>query len=105
MESLAHVLHRQNMLLSIFSVIGLSAALPRSAHLGKLVVHAPPRSRIGSITANGSSIPAGGAVWPTAIYWSLVQVGTPPVDFPAAIDSGSGDLDISGKVILSCYCI
>jgi hypothetical protein len=31
-----------------------------------------------------------------------VQVGTPPVDFPVAIDSGSGDLDISGKNCDGC---
>ena len=41
----------------------------------------------------------GGAVWPTAIYWTTVQVGTPARDFPVAIDSGSGDLDIGGEPI------
>ena len=67
---------------------------PRNAHLGKLVRHLPPVSRVASKLGNSSSIPAGGAVWPTAIFWAMVQVGTPPQDFPAAIDSGSGDLDI-----------
>ena len=41
-------------------------------------------------------------MWPTAIYWTTVQVGTPPKDFPVAIDSGSGDLDISGKGCDGC---
>ena len=45
---------------------------------------------------------AGGAVWPTAIYWTTVQVGTPPKDFPVCIDSGSGDLDISAKGCAGC---
>ena len=66
------------------------------------IVHKGPTSRIHSILTNGSSIPAGGAIWPTAIYWTTVQVGTPPVDFPVCIDSGSGDLDISGKGCNNC---
>ena len=41
-------------------------------------------------------------MWPTGVYWSLLQVGTPPIDVPAAIDSGSGDLDISGKGCDGC---
>merc|ERR1712216_101045 len=69
--------------------------------LSKHITLSPPRSRFLS-THNGSSIPAGGAVWPTAIYWSTVQIGTPPKDFPVAIDSGSGDLDISGKGCVGC---
>jgi len=32
----------------------------------------------------------------------MVQVGTPPQDFPVAIDSGSGDLDIAGKGCVGC---
>ena len=47
-------------------------------------VLSPPRSRVRDVIlgGNGSSIPAGGDVWPTAIYWTTVQIGTPPVDFP-----------------------
>ena len=69
-----------------------SARLPRTAHLGTGLAHTPPRSRAASRIALGGgrggggggggggkggnhSIPAGGAVWPTAIYWTLVQVG------------------------------
>jgi hypothetical protein len=51
---------------------------------------------------NGSTIPADGSVWPTAIYWCFAEIGTPPVSFPVAIDSGSGDLDISGKGCDGC---
>ena len=75
---------------------------PRNAHLGKLVRHLPPVSRVASKLGNSSSIPAGGAVWPTAIFWAMVQVGTPPQDFPAAIDSGSGDLDIGAVGCSGC---
>jgi len=32
----------------------------------------------------------------------MVQVGTPPQDYPVAIDSGSGDLDIGGKGCKGC---
>lgn len=39
---------------------------------------------------------------PAAIWWTTAQVGTPPKDFPVAIDSGSGDLDISGKGCDGC---
>jgi len=73
-----------------------------NTHLHTHMVHAGPRSRIHNLLTNGSSLPAGGAVWPTAIYWTTVQVGTPPVDFPVCIDSGSGDLDISGKGCDNC---
>ena len=73
-----------------------------NVHLRKHTIHVGPRSRIHSLLSNGSSIPAGGSVWPTAIYWTMVQVGTPPVDFPVCIDSGSGDLDISGKGCDGC---
>lgn len=81
---------------------GVAAGGFRSMGLGKKVVHSHTRSRVVESLPNGSSIPADGSVWPTAIYWSYVQVGTPPKDFPAAIDSGSGDLDISGKDCDGC---
>ena len=54
------------------------------------------------VPGNGSDVPAEGSVWPTGIYWTMVQIGTPPKDFPVAIDSGSGDLDISGKDCVGC---
>jgi len=68
-----------------------SSRLPRTAHLGIALTHSPPRSRAatrlwagprggrrgggGGGKGGNHSIPAGGAVWPTAIYWALVQVG------------------------------
>ena len=63
-----------------------------------------PRSVAERLAAqgNGSSIPANGDVWPTAIYWCFAEIGTPPVSFPVAIDSGSGDLDISAKGCDGC---
>lgn len=38
--------------------------------------------------------PVGGDIWPVAIYWCFVGLGTPAVQFPVAIDSGSYTLDI-----------
>jgi hypothetical protein len=74
--------------------------------LNKRVTFAPPRSRVAeqlsSSLGNGSSIPADGSVWPTAIYWTYVEIGTPAVKFPVAIDSGSGDLDVSGAKCEGC---
>lgn len=53
--------------------------------------------------SNGSaSVPTGGNVWPVAIYWITVLVGTPPVPFPVAIDSGSMTLDIQGPGCKNC---
>merc|ERR1719201_296307 len=76
----------------------------RSISLGKKMVNARPRWLSGRVASpgNGSNIPDGGAVWPTAIYWTTVQVGTPARDFPVAIDSGSGDLDIGGRGCEGC---
>ena len=64
----------------------------RSRFLNELIQHEHT-----AMTIDCKSI--GGAVWPTAIYWTTVQVGTPARDFPVAIDSGSGDLDIGGEPI------
>ncbi|KAL1521780.1 hypothetical protein AB1Y20_021433 [Prymnesium parvum] len=75
---------------------------PHAVHLGRYTTNAAPTSRVHALLANGSSIPAGGAVWPTAIYWARVEVGTPPISFPVAIDSGSGDLDIAGNGCSGC---
>ena len=51
---------------------------------------------------NGTNLPTGGNVWPVAIYWVEVGVGTPPVHFPVAIDSGSMTLDIQGPGCKNC---
>ena len=44
----------------------------------------------------------GGSVWPTAINWTQVSIGTPPLLFPVATDSRSGDLDVGGKGCVGC---
>ena len=79
-----------------------SAGQVATVQLSKHMVDSPPRSVMYSRLTNGSSIPAGGSVWPTAIYWTTVEVGTPKKTFPVAIDSGSGDLDISGAGCDGC---
>jgi hypothetical protein len=85
------------------AIASVSAGTPAIARLGRFDRHLPPRSRfLEAFGGNGSSIPANGAVWPTAIYWCNVEVGTPSQTFPVAIDSGSGDLDISGKGCDGC---
>lgn len=41
-------------------------------------------------------------MWPVAIYWCFIEVGTPPQKFPVAIDSGSPFLAIAGKGCDGC---
>jgi len=83
------------------AVVDAGAVFTMPMH--KKMTMKPPHSRVAAMLGgNGSSIPADGSVWPTAIYWCFAQVGTPPVSFPVAIDSGSGDLDISGKGCDGC---
>ncbi len=55
-----------------------------------------------SLPSNGSDTPVGGDVWPTGIYWTMVEVGTPAHEYPVAIDSGSGDLDIGAVGCKGC---
>ena len=43
---------------------------------------------------NNNSQPAGGDVWPVAIYWAFLKVGSNRQKFPVAIDSGSYTLNI-----------
>ncbi len=68
-------------------VLYLHLLVPGAASFGTLslhthVVYSGPRSRAYSLLSpNGSSIPADGAVWPTGIYWTTVQVEVPPVGF------------------------
>ena len=52
-----------------------SAGQVATVQLSKHMVDSPPRSVMYSRLTNGSSIPAGGSVWPTAIYWTTVEVG------------------------------
>ena len=102
-HDLAHPRRGEMKLLFILPLL-----VPGATSFGTLPLHAHfvdsgPRSRAYSLLSpNGSSIPADGAVWPTGIYWTTVQVGTPPVNFPVCIDSGSGDLDISAVQCDGC---
>ena len=89
----------RTMLLLLTAAAG---GVKHSVHLNRHVIDAPPRSAFLARRGNGSSIPAGGSIWPTGVYWAMLQVGTPPQNFPAAIDSGSGDLDIAGKGCVGC---
>ena len=41
-------------------------------------------------------------MWPVAIYWISLNIGTPPKAFPVAIDSGSMTLDIQGPGCANC---
>jgi hypothetical protein len=53
--------------------------------------------------SNGKvNLPLGGDVWPVAIYWTEVSVGTPPRKFPVAVDSGSYTLDIPSSGCKGC---
>jgi len=74
----------------------------RSVPMGMHRLHIPPRSGILESRPGGHSIPASGAVFPTAIYWTTVQIGSPPQDFAVGLDSGSGDLFVEGKGCSGC---
>jgi hypothetical protein len=50
----------------------------------------------------GHNFPQGGNIWPVAIYWTYIDVGTPPVKFPVNVDSGSSNLDIKGVNCSGC---
>lgn len=76
---------------------------PRTLPLAVRHVNRPPFSRIlPNNTLDGHDIPANGAVFPTAIYYTNIQIGTPPKDFAVGIDSGSGDLFVEGKDCDGC---
>merc|ERR1719284_108268 len=70
--------------------------------MGMHRINMPPRSSVLEARGPGHSIPAGGAVFPTAIYWSKVQIGSPPQDFAVGLDSGSGDLFVEAKGCSGC---
>jgi hypothetical protein len=74
-----------------------------SVPLSKLTSQGVPAAlRSNNGGPNGSSFPTGGNVWPVAIYWITIEVGTPPKPFPVAIDSGSMTLDIQGPGCENC---
>jgi len=77
-------------------VAGRPHAIPLHAHR----VHQPAHSKV--LTALNGDIPADGAIFPTAMYYAFVQVGSPPHDFAVGLDSGSGDLFVEGKGCSGC---
>jgi len=87
------------MQLSGLLVVPLAAAAPHVVPLGVHREHRPPMT---SLQGVGPDIPADGAVFPTAMYYATVQVGTPPRDFAVGLDSGSGDLFVEGKGCKGC---
>lgn len=82
--------------------VATSAAIPHVVPMGAHRVDRPPHSRALQSQGDGHEIPAGGAVFPTAIYWAKLQIGTPPQDFAVGLDSGSGDLFVEGKGCDGC---
>ncbi len=91
---------------------GAEAASPRvlSAPLrrthGVVSPHTRRLQKKASLHANAGgdphSKPTNGSIWPVALYWTEVSIGTPAKVFPVAIDSGSGDLDIQGADCSGC---
>lgn len=47
-------------------------------------------------------LPVQGDVWPVSIYWTVVQVGTPPASYPVCIDSGSDALFLVSTNCTGC---
>eukprot|EP00928_Gymnodinium_smaydae_P037413 TRINITY_DN25979_c0_g1_i1.p1 TRINITY_DN25979_c0_g1~~TRINITY_DN25979_c0_g1_i1.p1 ORF type:complete len:491 (-),score=43.41 TRINITY_DN25979_c0_g1_i1:115-1587(-) len=62
----------------------------------------PLNRHSGHSSPSVTDVPAEGSVWPAAVYWTFIEVGTPPRQFPVVIDSGSPFLVISGKGCAGC---
>jgi cathepsin D len=78
-------------------------SVPVHLHHGKpTILHSTIVKELGLYKDGNHSFPAGGAIWPTAIYWTFIDVGTPPKSFPVCIDSGSSNLDIEGINCQGC---
>lgn len=43
-----------------------------------------------------------GTVWPDAVYWTNILVGTPPVSYAVTVDGGSGSLYLQKKGCKGC---
>ena len=95
------------LVLLLFLVLGTASAKQQfhtlSVQSKTLVTNVMHSSVVRDLVAKGNhSFPTGGSVWPTAIYWTTIEVGTPPQKFPVAIDSGSSDLLIEGLNCNGC---
>ena len=40
------------------------------------------------MSKDSHNFPQGGNIWPVAIYWTFINVGSPPVQFPVNVDNG-----------------
>jgi len=83
---------------SVFATV--AGSVPHVMPLHKHQEHKPPSSPV--LTSGGHDIPAGGAIFPTAMYYAMAQVGTPPQDYAVGLDSGSGDFFVEGKGCKGC---
>jgi len=76
--------------------IGVGKKIMHKTH-GEIIAHVHNKhAQHGHFFAsnNGTDIDLFGNVYPVGIYWFYISIGTPAVQFPVAIDSGSYTLDI-----------
>lgn len=85
-----------------FSFAMVGHALVHTIPLEMSKHHQPVVSRVLNARGDDHEIPVDGAVFPTAMYYAVVQVGTPPRDFAVGLDSGSGDLFVEGVGCKGC---
>lgn len=50
----------------------------------------------------GHNVPIDGDIWPVSVFWTTVSVGTPPVSYAVALDSGSNALFLEGASCANC---
>lgn len=87
------------------SILAASAGLVSggSPHVVPVHMHQEHRPALSAVLkGNGHDIPADGAVFPTMMYYAMVQVGTPSHDYAVGLDSGSGDLFVEGAGCTGC---
>jgi len=88
----------QTFAFSVAAVVAVPHVVLLHAHHN----HQPPHSKVLTALNGGNDIPADGAIFPTAMYYAFVQVGSPPRDFAVGLDSGSGDLFVEGAGCAGC---
>lgn len=92
------------------ATVAAAAASPLSVPMGRHSVH-PSHSPLrwsaerstskAALAANGS-IPMGGNVWNVSIYWIELSIGTPPVKYAVAVDTGSSFLAVESSKCTTC---
>ena len=93
-----------NKLASVAAVVGMAAAGSHVNQEGVVVMdmqQSVHHHEYRQIIRQGSD-PMGGNIWPVAIYWVEIEVGTPPSTFPVAVDTGSYTLDIPHVTCSTC---